>query len=194
MRIAISAFLLACLIAVPCKAGWWHVSWLRGYQCPNCGCCALKKVCRPTEDKKKVPEVKFEVEEEDVCLAGKSRCEEVEVCDPECPGGVRCETVQVATAERIITKKKLKKITNNVDKPTCKFVVEYECCQCGMRCVKPTADDKSKTAKPATTPTPAPATPPATKPSGKTPEAKPRENENPGPARELNQEKRREDD
>ena len=102
--------------------------------CPGCGCSQMKKVCRLVPDVKKVPQTKYTVESEDVCLPGKSRCEERLVNDPTCIGATRYEKVQVPTCDRIVTKKKLKKVTTTVEKPGWKYVVDTVCCQCGCDC------------------------------------------------------------
>jgi hypothetical protein len=52
------------------------------------------------------------------------------------PGGQRCESVRVPTCERIVCKKKLKKVTTTVDKPGWKCVVETVCNECGTQCGK----------------------------------------------------------
>lgn len=115
-------------IVLPCQAG------LFARPCPHCGCCQWKKVCRLVPDVKKVPEVKYTVEAEEVCMLGKSCVEEVTVEDQCSPCGRRCETVASPTCGRIVCKKKLKKTTTTVEKPTAKCIVETVCCQCGCVC------------------------------------------------------------
>lgn len=123
----LSALILAG-VAIPSQAG------LLADCCPNCGCHQLQKVCRVVPDVKKVTQTKYTVESEDVCVQGKTRCEERLVADANCPNGLRCETVQVPTCDRIVTKKKIKKVTTTVEKPTFKCVVDTVCSQCGTNC------------------------------------------------------------
>ncbi|MEI8378608.1 MAG: hypothetical protein WCJ09_00675 [Planctomycetota bacterium] len=131
MRIATVRILIACLIfctTLPCIAGWFSRS------CSKCGCGELEKVCRVVPDVKKVTETKFVVDCEDICLPGKSCTEERMVSDACVAGGQRCEKVSVPTCDRIVTKKKLKKVTTTVDKPGWKCVVDTICSQCGHNC------------------------------------------------------------
>lgn len=115
-------------IALPCLAG------AANRTCTQCGCSQLRKVCRIVPDVKKVPEIKYVVEEEEVCLLGKS-CTEERVVPDECsPTGQRCETVQVPRCGMTVCKKKLKKTTTTVEKPIVKCVLETVCCQCGCVC------------------------------------------------------------
>ena len=116
-------------IVIPCQAGGTF-----SRTCGQCGCGQLKKVCRLVPDVKKVPEIKYVVEEEEVCLLGKS-CTEERIVPDECsPNGQRCETVQAPRCGKIVCKKKLKKTTKTVDKPSVKCVLETVCCQCGCVC------------------------------------------------------------
>ena len=120
--------LMGLAIVLPCQAG------LLNHPCSRCGCCQLKKVCHMVSDTKKVTITKYTVEEEEVCLLGKSHREERIVPDECSPGCQRCETVQVPRCGRIVCQKKLKKTSMTVDKPIFKCVIETVCCQCGGRC------------------------------------------------------------
>jgi hypothetical protein len=117
-------------LAIPCQAGLFGKA---GSPCSQCGCGQLKKVCRLVADVKKVTEFKYTVEEEEVCLLGKSVTEERVVEDSCSPGCQRCETVQTPRCGRIVCKKKLKKTSITVEKPTVKCIMETICCQCGCR-------------------------------------------------------------
>lgn len=128
MKHFLTTLLLGLAIVIPCQAAVWN------HPCSQCGCCQLKKVCRLVPDVKKVTESKYTVEEEEVCLLGKSCTEEKMVSDLCAPGGLRCETVHVPQCGRIVCKKKLKKTTTTVEKPTFKCVLETVCCQCGTVC------------------------------------------------------------
>ena len=129
---AMRSFLLTLMfglgIVLPCQAG------IFSRPCTRCGCCQLKKVCRVVPDVKKVTETKYTVEEKEICLLGKSGCEERIVPDECSPNGQRCETVQVPQCGRLVCQKKLKKTTTTVEKPIAKCVVETVCCQCGTVC------------------------------------------------------------
>lgn len=131
MKNSLTALLLTLVITFPVQAGWFSKQC---QPCPQCGCGQLKKVCRLVEDVKKVPEVKYSVEEEEVCLLGKSCTEERIVQDACAPGGQRCETFQTPRCGRIVCKKKLKKTTTTVEKPVIKCVIDTICCQCGCNC------------------------------------------------------------
>jgi len=102
--------------------------------CAECGCNRLKKVCRVVPEVKKVTATKWVVECEEICIPGKSRCEERLVSDPACVDAPRYETVTVPTCDRIVTRKKLKKVTTTTEKPSFKCVVDTVCCQCGGNC------------------------------------------------------------
>lgn len=128
MRILIATLIIGTGIAVPCAAG------LFSQRCSNCGCQQLEKVCRVVPDVKKVTETKFVVECEDICLPGKSQCSERMVTENCAPGEQRCEKVLEPTCSRIVTRKKLKKVTTTVDKPGWKCVVDTVCTQCGCQC------------------------------------------------------------
>ena len=128
MRYFFLTLMLGLGIVLPCQAGIFARS------CAQCGCCQLKKVCRMVPDVKKVTEIKYTVDEEDVCLLGKSGCQDVVVPDECAPNGQRCDTVQVPQCGRIVCKKKLKKTTTTVEKPSVKCVVETICCGCGANC------------------------------------------------------------
>lgn len=128
MKYFLLTLLTGLAIVLPCQAG------LFARPCANCGCCQLKKVCRLVPDVKKVPEVKYTVEAEEVCLLGKSCTEEIVVEDLCAPNCRRCETVQSPRCGRIVCKKKLKKTTTTIEKPTAKCVLETVCCQCGCIC------------------------------------------------------------
>ncbi len=87
------------------------------------------KTCRVVPDIKKTTTSKFVVETEDICLPGCSRrfpvgscpgCGEV-ACRGECGGCVQ------PACGRIITKKKLKRVTESVEKPGFKCVVVNQC-------------------------------------------------------------------
>jgi hypothetical protein len=128
MRIFAAILIVGTGLSLPCTAG------LFSHGCPQCGCPQLKKVCRVVPDVKKVPETKFVVTCEEICLPGRSHCTERVVADQCAPGGQRCETVREPTCDRIVTKKTLKKVTTTVDKPGWKCVVETVCSQCGTAC------------------------------------------------------------
>jgi len=116
-------------LMVPCIAG--------GPQqcCPQCGCTSLKKVCRQVPDVKIEKETNWTVVCEDICLPGPSRyCGTKCVPDPEARGGMRREIIWEPTCGRIITRKKLKKETVNVEVPIIKCVVDTVCEQCGCQC------------------------------------------------------------
>jgi hypothetical protein len=133
MKNFLLALVWATIFAIPCQAGFF--SFVRKCNpCPQCGCGQLKKVCRLVPDTKKVTQAKYTVDEEEVCLFGKSCTEERIVEDPCAPCGQRCETVQSPRCGRIVCKKKLKKTTTTVEKPGFKCVLETVCCQCGCNC------------------------------------------------------------
>ena len=115
-------------IVLPCQAGVF------GRPCVHCGCCQLKKVCRLVPDVKKVTQFEYSVDEEEVCLLGKSCSEEQNVADKCLPNGRRCETVQTPRCGRIVCKKTLKKTTTTVEKSSVKCVVDTVCGQCGYVC------------------------------------------------------------
>lgn len=119
---------LGLAIVIPCQAG------LFSRPCPECGCCQLKRVCRLVPDVKKVTENKYVVEEEEVCLLGKSCTEERIIQDSCVPNCQRCEKVQTPRCGMVVCKKKLKKTTTTVEKPSAKCVMETVCCQCGRVC------------------------------------------------------------
>ena len=131
MKIALLVLFLGLSIVLPCQAGLFGQKHL---PCAQCGCGQLKKVCRMVPDVKKVTEFKYTVEEEEVCLLGKSGSEERMVADACSPDGLRCETVTTPRCGRIVCKKKLKKTSTTVEKPVFKCVVETMCCQCGCNC------------------------------------------------------------
>lgn len=128
MKYFLLTLLLGLGIAIPCQAG------LFARPCSHCGSCELKKVCRLVADVKKVTDFKYVVDEEEVCLPGKSCSEERVIEDPCAPHGQRCETVQTPRCGRIVCKKKLKKVATTIEKPIVKCVVESICCQCGCVC------------------------------------------------------------
>ena len=128
MRLLITALIVGLGFSLPCAAG------LLSHGCSNCGCRQFDRVCRTVPEVKKITESKYVVECEEVCLPGKSRCEERIVADNDAPGGQRCETVMVPTCSRIVTKKKLKKVTTTIEKPSWKCVVDTVCTQCGCQC------------------------------------------------------------
>ena len=125
MRILLAVLFVCGTVSIPCLAG------LFSHGCSKCGCKRLEQVCRVVPDVKKVTQTKFVVECEEICLPGKSCAEDRLVSDGCVTGGQRCETVRVPTCDRIVTKKKLKKVTTTVDKPGWKCVVETVCSQCG---------------------------------------------------------------
>lgn len=127
-RFAITLLLGTALASSQCLGG------VLFHSCSNCGCKDLNRTCKVVPDKKKVTEIKYVVECEEICLPGLSQCEERLVSDPVCVDQQRYEKVMVPTCERIITKKKLKKITTTVEKPGWKCVVETVCSQCGNQC------------------------------------------------------------
>lgn len=120
--------LLGMALASQCRGG------VGMHSCASCGCSDLKRTCKVVPDKKKVTETKYVVECEEVCLPGPTQCEERLVTDPNCVDGQRYEKVMVPTCDRIVTKKKIKKITTTVEKPGWKCVVETVCTQCGNQC------------------------------------------------------------
>jgi hypothetical protein len=127
MKSLVIGILLAALV-VPCRAG------IFGHACPSCGCSELKKVCRTVPEVKKITETKYVVECEDICVQGKTHSEDRLVSGPGCAEGAHYETVRVPTCDRIITRKKLKKVTTTVEKPGWKCVVDTVCSQCGCQC------------------------------------------------------------
>jgi hypothetical protein len=131
MRNVLMALLLGLAATIPCQAGLFGRSCS---PCPQCGCGQLKKVCRIVPDVKKVTEFKYTVDEEEVCLLGKSGADERVVEDSCSPCGQRCETVKSPRCGRIVCKKKLKKTSSTVEKPSFKCIVETICCQCGCNC------------------------------------------------------------
>lgn len=123
-----ATMLLGLTIVVPCQAsGIFH-------PCSRCGCTQLKKVCRLVPDVKKVTQSSYTVQENEVCLLGKSSTETTVVPDPCALHGRRSETTQTPQCGRIVCMKKLKKTTTTVEKPTAKCVMETVCCQCGCVC------------------------------------------------------------
>ena len=137
MKAGLFVGLLAVAIIAPCIAGFDNLG-IAGSDnpcCPACGCTCLQKVCKLVPDVKKETKITWSVECEDVCLQGHSRyCGEKCVPDPQARGGVRRETVWEPTCGRIVTRKKLKKHTETVEKPGCKCVVETVCKECGVCC------------------------------------------------------------
>lgn len=105
--------------------------------CHECGCGQLKKVCRLVPEVKKETVTKWVLVCEDVCLPGRS-CKIGEKCVPDCEahGGFRIEDIFKPTCGPIVTKKKLKQVTETVEKPGYKCVVETVCSQCGCCCDK----------------------------------------------------------
>jgi len=103
--------------------------------CHHCGCGQLKKVCKMVPGVKKETKTKWVVECEDVCLPGPS-CKVGERCVPDCEahGGTRKENIWEPNCGMIVTKKKLKAISETVEKPIMKCVVETICVQCGCCC------------------------------------------------------------
>lgn len=128
MRISIVTLLAGIGFCLPCAAG------LFSHRCSKCGCEQVEKVCRVVPDVKNVTKTKFVVECNEVCLPGKSVCEERMVSDSNCIGGQRCESVKVPTCGRIVLEKKLKKVTTTVEEPGWKCVVETVCNGCGHHC------------------------------------------------------------
>ncbi len=128
MRVLVMALIVGVGISLPCTAG------IFSHACSNCGCQQLNKACRLVPEVKKITETKYVVECEEVCLPGKSRCEERMIADNCAPGCQRCEAVMVPTCDRIVTKKKLKKVTTTIEKPSWKCVVDTVCSQCGCQC------------------------------------------------------------
>jgi hypothetical protein len=105
--------------------------------CHQCGCGKLKKVCRLVPEVKKETVTKWVLVCEDVCLPGRS-CKVGEKCIPDCDAhhGFRTEDILKPSCGCIVTKKKLKQVTETVEKPGYKCVVETVCCQCGCCCDK----------------------------------------------------------
>lgn len=128
MRILIATLIIGTSIALPCTAG------LFSQRCSQCGCQQLERVCRVIPDVKKITQTKFVVECEEICLPGNSHCTQRMVAENCAPGEQRSETVLEPTCDRIVTKKKLKKVTTTVDKPGWKCVVDTVCTQCGCQC------------------------------------------------------------
>ena len=128
MRLFFLTLLSGLAIVLPCRAGFFS------HRCSHCGCSNVKQVCRVVPDVKKVTQTKWVVECEDVCFPGRTRCEERLVADNCVAGAQRCEAVAEPTCDRIITRKKLKKVTTTIDKPGFKCVVETVCGQCGDSC------------------------------------------------------------
>ena len=122
------AILLGLIVATQTPAGSMF------HACTGCGCRELKRVCKVVPDIKKVTETRYVVECEEVCLPGPTQCEERLVTDPACIDLPRFETVRIPTCDRIVVKKKLKKISTTVDKAGWKCVVETVCSQCGCQC------------------------------------------------------------
>ena len=137
MRAFLTALVCGLAISIPCQAGFFGIGIRirkEAAPCSHCGGSQLKKVCRLVSDVKKLTETKYSVEEEEICLPGKSANEERVFEDSCAPGGRRCETVQVPRCGEMYCKKKLKKTTTTVEKPIQKCVVETVCCQCGSIC------------------------------------------------------------
>ena len=130
MRLLALTLLSGLAIVLPCRAGFFS------HCCSECGCSHVKKVCRVVPDVKKVPDIRWVVECEDICLPGRTRCVERMVNDNCVVGDQHCETVAEPTCDRIITRKKLKKVTTTIDKPGFKCIVETVCSQCGTTCGK----------------------------------------------------------
>jgi hypothetical protein len=105
--------------------------------CHQCGCGQLKKVCRMVPEIKKETVTKWVLVCEDVCLPGRS-CKVGEKCVPDCDShkGFRMEDILKPTCGPIVTKKKLKQVTETIEKPGYKCVVETICSQCGCCCDK----------------------------------------------------------
>jgi hypothetical protein len=103
--------------------------------CHQCGCSQLKKVCRLVPEVKKQTVTRWELVCEEVCLPGRS-CKIGEKCVPDCDAhkGFRFEDILKPTCGCIVTKKKLKQVTETVEKPGFKCVVETVCSQCGCSC------------------------------------------------------------
>ncbi len=105
--------------------------------CHQCGCGKLKKVCKLVPELKKETVTKWVLVCEDVCLPGRS-CKIGEKCIPDCDAhaGYRTEDILKPSCGPIVTKKKLKQVTETVEKPGYKCVVETICSQCGCCCDK----------------------------------------------------------
>lgn len=127
MRLKIAIYIVALGFGVPCFAG------LIPHRCSHCGCSKVEKICRVVPDVKKVTQTKFVVECEDVGILGRSICQEA-TYGANCAPGEEPQMVRIPTCDRIVTKKKLKKVTTTVDKPGWKCVVETVCSQCGCEC------------------------------------------------------------
>jgi hypothetical protein len=102
--------------------------------CSSCGCSQLQKVCRTVPEVKKETKTKWIVECEEVCLPGRTQCVDECVTDPNSLTGSSIVTTRQPSCGRIITKKKLVKKTEIIEKPGFKCVVETVCQQCGHCC------------------------------------------------------------
>jgi hypothetical protein len=105
--------------------------------CHQCGSGKLQKVCRMVPEVKKETVTKWVLVCEDVCLPGRSR-KIGERCIPDCDAhhGFRTEDILKPSCGPIVTKKKLKQVTETVEKRGYKCVVETICSQCGCCCDK----------------------------------------------------------
>ncbi len=105
--------------------------------CHQCGCGQLKKVCRMVPEIKKETVTKWVLVCEDFCLPGRS-CKVGEKCVPDCDShkGFRMEDILKPTCGPIVTKKRLKQVSETIEKPGYKCVVETICSQCGCCCDK----------------------------------------------------------
>lgn len=99
------------------------------------GCCSSRcsnKTCRVVPDVKKTTITRFVVDSEDVCLPGCSQPISGGPCpacgELSCRG--TCDRCLQPSCGRIITKKKLKKVTETVEKSGYKCVVDDPCIRC----------------------------------------------------------------
>ena len=102
--------------------------------CPACGCSQFQKSCRVVPDVKKETKTKWVVQCEDICLPGRTRSVDACVADPTSPTGQWVVTTRQPSCDRVITKKKLVKKTETIEKPGFKCIVETVCAQCGQCC------------------------------------------------------------
>ncbi|MGE0757480.1 MAG: hypothetical protein AB7F89_11065 [Pirellulaceae bacterium] len=111
--------------------GLWH-SCAAGSPgcCTSCGCGETRLVCRIVPEVKKETKTRWVVECEEVCLPGRTQSSAECTCTsghatpcPHCVAHPACG--------RVITKKKLIRKTETIEKPGFKCVLERICCECG---------------------------------------------------------------
>ncbi|SFH57710.1 hypothetical protein [Planctomicrobium piriforme] len=109
--------------------------------CSRCGCESATKRCRVTCETKKVPEVTYSTEHEDICMPGRSeRC--VGHGDGQC---LDDGSGYAPTCGTVYHRKKLVKKTADVEQKSYKWVVETVCAQCretGGSCEVPDSSEK----------------------------------------------------